>query len=296
VPVESNSDKSVELATAQDLVRSAAKWFIGGLGAIGAVLIAGSQISSVGALQAGSLRLYLAITGVIVGLLAILWAMWRVVDVLAGKRWTFEELVEEWRATKSAASPNAGRWHRWRSRMKHPVGWFLRDTPTALGGFSSPVRILKEFDRSPAGREGLQDLVDLMSELQAKASTVYVAARFQTLRRQIAAGVVVGAAAIILFAWAANPATPQQPAPSLRNANLRGADLRGASLRNADMTGADLSNANLAGADLRGATTTNAIFSNTTCPDGTNSDTTAQRNTSGEPVSGTCAGHLFPAG
>jgi hypothetical protein len=287
------SSLSGELAAAQDLVRSAAKWFIGGLGAIGAVLIAGSQLSSVGALRAGSTRLYLAIAGVIVGLLAILWAMWRVVDVLAGKRWTFEELVDEWKATQS---PGTGRFRRWRSRTAHPVGWFLRDTPSSLGGFRSPVKIKKVYDESEPEREGLGDLVELMNELLDKASTIYISSRFRTLRRQIAAGVLVGAAAIILFAWAANPATPVQPPPSLRNSDLRNADLRGASLRNADLTGADLTGANLLGADLRGAMTTNAIFSNTTCPDGTNSSASTRPNTSGQLVGGTCDGHLIPAG
>jgi hypothetical protein len=278
----SEGGSATELAAARELVRSAAKWFIAGLGAIGAVLVAGSQLSSVGALSPGSARLYLAIAGVIIGLLAILWAMWRVVDVLAGRRWTFEDIVTEWEAT---ASPGTGRLGRWRSRAAHPVGWFLRGAPSSLGGFASPIEIKTVYDESEPGREGLDDLVALMNELLDKSATVHLDSRFRTLRRQIAAGVLAGAAGIILFAWAANPATPEQPAPSLRNADLRGADLRGASLRNADLTGADLTGANLRDADLRGARIMDTVWSDTTCPDGTNSDAV-----------GTCEGHLVPAG
>jgi hypothetical protein len=284
---------STELVAARDLVRSAAKWFIAGLGAIGAVLVAGSQVSSVGALSPGSARLYLAIAGVIVGLLAILWAMWRVVDVLAGWRWTFEDVVTEWEAT---GSPGTGRFARWRNRATHPVGWFLREAPSSLGGFASPVEIKLLYDESEPDREGLGDLVALMDELLEKAATVHLDSRFRALRRQIAAGVLVGAAGIILFAWAANPANPEQPAPSLRNADLRNADLRGASLRNADLTGADLTGANLRDADLRGATITDTVWSRTTCPDGTDSDATARTDATGQTTVATCEGHLIPGG
>ncbi|MGE5830560.1 MAG: pentapeptide repeat-containing protein [Micromonosporaceae bacterium] len=282
-----------DLTAARELVRSAARWFIAGLGAIGVVLVAGSQLSSVGALPAGSARLYLAIGGVVIGLLAILWAMWRVVDVLAGWRWTFEAVVAEWTATERRPR---GRWRQRRSRAQHPVGWFLREAPTALGGFASPIEIKKLYDESQPGRAGLDDLVELMDELLDKAATVHLESRFRALRRQIAGGVLVGAAGIILFAWAANPAIPEQPAPSLRNADLRGADLRGASLRNADLTGADLTGANLLDADLRGARIDDVIWANTTCPDGSDSDATARPDAQGRLVGGTCEGHLSPAG
>jgi hypothetical protein len=131
-----------------------------------------------------------------------------------------------------------------------------------------------------------------MDDLLDKSATVDLETRFRTLRRQIAAGVLVGAAGIILFGWAANPSAPQQPAPSLRNANLQGTDLRGASLRNVDFTGANLTGADLQGADLHGAIIKDTIWSNTTCPDGINSDAIARPNTAGEMIGATCEGHL----
>jgi hypothetical protein len=291
MPSTSEGGAPNELTAARDLVRSAAKWFIAGLGAIGAVLVAGSQLSSVGGLSPGSPRLYLAIAGVIVGLLAILWAMWRVVDVLAGWRWTFEDLVREWVATESLPK---GRFGARRSRVAHPIGWFLREAPSSLGGFASPIEIKDLYDESEPDREGLGDLVTLMNELLDKAATVHLESRFRVLRRQMAAGVLIGAAGIVLFAWAANPATSEQPPPSLRNADLRDADLRGASLRNVDLTGADLTGANLRDADLHGATVSNTIWLRTTCPDGTSSDARARPDVAGRLTGGTCEGHLVP--
>ncbi|MEV6490165.1 pentapeptide repeat-containing protein [Actinoplanes sp. NPDC051633] len=270
------------------MVRTAAKWFVAGLGAIGVVLVAGSQLSSVGSLPPNSIRLYLAITGVLVGLLAILWAMWKVVDVLAPRRWTFEDLIEEWEATPQSQN----RTKKSKSRSPYSVGRFLRESTLSLGGFASPVEIKRIYDESEPDRDGLDDLVALMDDLLDKAATVDLDHRFHILRRHIAGGMLVGAAGIILFAWAANPAKAEQPAPSLRNANLRGADLRGVSLRNVDLTGADLTNATLRGADLRGAVTDKTIWSHTICPDGTDSDARARPDSSGRPAGATCIGHL----
>jgi hypothetical protein len=279
-----NDSTSSDLSEARELVRAAAKWFIAGLGAIGAVLVAGSQLSSVGALDVDSSRFWIAIAGVSIGLLAILWAMWRVVDVLAPGRWSFEDVVRAWE------DPGATSSLPWR-KNRNAVGRYLREHPLALGGFASPRKIQELYDESEADREGLDDLVDLMNDLLEKAATVSLQSRFGALRLQIAAGVMLGAAGIIAFAWAANPADPQQPPPSLRNANLVGAELRGVSLRNVDLAGADLTNADLTGSDLAGAKIDDVTWSNTTCPDGTNSDAALDPS---QDQGGTCSGHLVP--
>lgn len=272
---------ATDLSEARDLVRAAAKWFIAGLGAIGAVLVAGSQLSSVGALDVDSWRFWVALTGVAVGLLAIMWAMWRVVDVLAPERWSFEDVVSAWDAV-----PPGSAW-----RRGNAVGRYFRAHPLALGNFASPREIQGLYQESDPDREGLDDLVALMNDLLEKASTVSLQARFGALKWQIAAGVLAGATGIIAFAWAANPADPEQPAPSLRNTVLVGADLRGVSLRNADLTGADLTRADLTGSDLAGATIEGVTWSHTTCPDGTNSDASKR---AGKKRGGTCEGHLVP--
>jgi hypothetical protein len=210
--------------------------------------------------------------------------MWRVVDVLAPGRWSFEDVVKAWNdASDGSRVP-------WRHR-RTAVGRYLREHPLALGGFGSPKEIQDLYAESDPDREGLDDLVGLMNDLLEKAATVSLQSRFGALKWQIAAGVMLGPTGIIAFAWAANPADPEQPAPSLRNANLIGAELRGVSLRNVDLTGANLTNADLFGSDLRGAKVADVTWSNTTCPDATNSDAASS---SQKPRSGTCLGHLVP--
>ncbi|MFD7161758.1 pentapeptide repeat-containing protein [Kribbella sp. NPDC059898] len=285
-PVQSGDPKS-ELAAARDAVRNAAKWFFTGLGAIAAILVAGSQLSSLGALDAGSTRFRLAVVGVVLGLLAVLWAMSRVVDLLAGSGYTFEHIEADWRATEN---PPTGRFALRRNRSTHAVGWFLRENSTLLANFTSPLEIGTAYRDSGPEREGLGDLLDLMDLLVDESNTIHLQARFRRLRRQIAVGVMIGAVGIVLFAWAANPPDLDQPPASLRNANLRGADLHGTSLRNADISGADLTRANLFDADLRGAKINNVVWSATICPDGVNSDSTASSGRN----DGTCDGHLTP--
>jgi hypothetical protein len=185
---------------------------------------------------------------------------------------------------------------RWRHRSKHAVGWFLRKNPTLFGDYETPLKIKAAYQESDPDREGLDDLVDVMDTLAEQANTIYLQARFRTLRKQIAVSVLIGAVGIVTFAWAANPPDLDQPAATLRNANLRGADLHGASLRNADLSGADLTQANLFDADLRGAKIDGAIWSATVCPDGVNSDSTAPQSSSAAAAKGTCEGHLTPTG
>jgi hypothetical protein len=278
-----------DLSAAREQVRSAARWFIAGLGGIGAVLVAGSQVSSIGALAPGP-RFFAALIGVALGLLAILWAIWHVVDVLAGRRWAFEDVVSEWEHAKAAIGTSATISKS--VRREYPVATFFIEHPSTLSDYESPSAILQLYKESDPERKGLDDLVELMHEIVEKASTVSLSAQFRASRPRIALGVLLGAGGIILFAWAANPATDDAQ-PSMRNAILRGVDFKGSSLRGVDLSGADLTGANLADSDLHGAKVEETIWSGTTCPDGSNSDSRAIRK-NGELVGSTCEGHLTP--
>ncbi|MGW5740810.1 pentapeptide repeat-containing protein [Amycolatopsis sp. NPDC003861] len=286
-----DAESTTQLSSAREIIRSAAKWFIASLGGIGVVLIAGSQLSSIGSLPVDSTRFYFAVAGVIAGLAAILWAMWRVVDILSGKRWTFDDIVAEWNRVETASQ---SKYKKWRSRARNPVGWYLHEHPSSLGQYGSLPEIKDLYDESEPDREGLSDLVRLMDELSDLGATVDLDARFRKLRQQIALGVLVGAAGIILFAWAANPAKPDQPIPSLLYADLRNTNLNGASLRNANLTGANLTGASLRDSDLKGATIKDVIWSNTICPDGTNSNASVRTAQDGRQTPQTCEGHLIP--
>jgi hypothetical protein len=68
--------------SAADRIRETAKWLIASFAAVGAVLVAGSQLSSVGSLRASDARFWLALVGVVIALTAVVIAIGKVVDVL----------------------------------------------------------------------------------------------------------------------------------------------------------------------------------------------------------------------
>src|SRR5689334_10268659 len=80
---------------AMQRIRDAAKWLIGAAAAVGAALIAGTQLSSIGKLSSGW-RLSLAIAGVVLALAAVVFAIWFAVQLLLPVGVTLTELDSEW--------------------------------------------------------------------------------------------------------------------------------------------------------------------------------------------------------
>src|SRR4051794_17292213 len=60
------ADEPVALHPAADRIRETAKWLAVSLGALGTVLVAGSQLSSIGKLDPGSDRLFNAVLGIVI--------------------------------------------------------------------------------------------------------------------------------------------------------------------------------------------------------------------------------------
>jgi hypothetical protein len=78
-----------DLANASDQrIRDAAKWLIGSAAAVGAALIAGSQLSSIGQLEFGwptsdaAARLWVAVLGAMLAIGAVAVAIWRAVRLM----------------------------------------------------------------------------------------------------------------------------------------------------------------------------------------------------------------------
>src|SRR6187549_1471248 len=86
------------------LVREAAKWFVASAAAVGAALVAGSQLSNIGKLPAGlpnnpeNVRFCVAITGACIGLSAVVFIVRASVEILLPVTVTLEDLVQHWDA------------------------------------------------------------------------------------------------------------------------------------------------------------------------------------------------------
>jgi len=284
------------LEAANQRIRDAAKWLIASAAAVGAALIAGSQLSSIGRLDPGP-RLWIAAAGALVGLTAVVWAIWTAVGVLLPVLVLIADLAAGWEKPP---------------RALRPVVRFLHQYPKFLQGVGSPAALITRRDKLVEGlreavaakasagddpealweseeelakaRAGLADVDQRITAVEDIANHEALKARFHACLRRLLAATVLAALGIVAFAWAANP-PPRTVTADLRNAGLVNAFLRDADLRGARLDGADLTGADLTGATLTGASISRAIWRNTTCPDGTNSDANRM----------TCAGHLAPS-
>src|SRR5262249_35134196 len=82
------------LSKGANSLRDAAKWTIGALGAVAVVLLAGSQLSSIGSIDQGW-RLLLAIGAVAIALGAIAFAMWKLFDLLRPSKTSLHTLATD---------------------------------------------------------------------------------------------------------------------------------------------------------------------------------------------------------
>lgn len=273
-----------------DKIRDAAKWLIAAAAAVGAAMIAGSQLSSIGELDLGE-RFAGAVAGAVVALAAVTYVLWQSVRVLVPVAVSLQELERIWNDPKPRADVQA-----------------LKDTHS-LASFDSPGELQKaaaeawtdvERARSDLGKapdKAAQELAERRLEeaqtsyrelddsryaVQGYAAYELLRANFDTLLGKLLVAAVVGASGITVFAWAANPPEPTPASTDLRGADLTGADLRDADLDGADLSGATLTGADLGGASLDGARLKDVVWSGTTCPDGSLSDD----------HDATCLGHL----
>ncbi len=274
------------LDVANNRIREAAKWLVASAAAVGAAMLAGSQLSRIGELPIGwpttpeHARLWVALAGAIAGLAAVVYTIWTAVQILLPKQVLVSELAAGWDRPPRELAP--------------VVAQFKRNQKY-LQGFATPAAVIDLRERLVQKLRAEETEATAKPELQRRIAGVdqritaiedvaiheaLKAAFARTLRRLIGA-TTVAAIGIVAFAWAANP-PKETPTADLRGARLVGAFLRDADLRNAKLDNADLTGADLTGADLTGASLKGVVWRDTTCPDGTSSDANK----------GTCAGHL----
>lgn len=283
-------------------IREAAKWLIGSFAAVGAALIAGSQLSSIGKLPVCAstsidcARLWIAGGGATIALLGVIWAVWTGVRLLAPSRRQASELQADWKEGDAAhdyfkANPGQLQGFKDLDDMEAQVAkaYEEQDNLVARAREAKGKTAKALEDKAWEAYEGVKGLVQRADDVVTIANHVEYVSFFRkkALRRLIFAA---GAAAlgIISFTWAANPPEVSSTA-KLRNANLAKSDLSGANLSGVDFTGAnligvDFTQANLEGADFTNADLGGVTWSGTVCPDGTNSDAADQ----------TCENHLEP--
>lgn len=288
-----------EIANAR--IRDTAKWLIGAFAAVGAALVAGTQLSNLGKLPLctggpGCNRLWAAMAGLVIGIGGVGAAIWIAAAVMTRPNRSTAQLKIEYDDRGSF------------------VRQYFDRNPVSLHGFSDVADLINEerqayeafdklsqqFDQASESEkesivESLSEADDHLADVLARSDAFVSLANqisFSTLFSRRALPGVLGAALAValglgLFAWAANPVERVLPSAGLAGADLSGSDLTNANLGflvldDANFSGANLTNASLDGASVEGAQFEAAIWHNTTCPDGTNSDDNG----------GTCENHL----
>lgn len=294
-----------EIAEARsDQIRDAAKWLVASFAAVGAVLVAGTQFSSIGKLgvcwgfSRECLALWVCLVGIAMALGGVVYAVWTCVELLVPSQLGTADLQAEYEDEKSYL-------HRYLAKNQNYLQAF-KDYRDAQEQELAAQKEAADLDRAYEAatndvtrdeiRPKLQAAADSLEALYPRTEALVYQGNLLVLSGEfkehalgkLLRGAVIAAIGIGAFTWAANPPASVTPRTvSLRSANLAGANLTDASLVGIDLTGADLSGANLTRANLRGAILAgavleNAVWDGTTCPDGEISDD----------VGGSCLLHL----
>lgn len=194
------------LAASLTSLRDTAKWLVTIFGGIAAALIAGAQFSKAGQLQLNDPRLLTAALSALVALVAVGWVIHAALTVLVTGIVSVDELSDESRAD--------------RLKAEHA---FLRQS-TLLADPWTTVKQVRDVAFALAAKQVAGQTLTPIEEWQVSESyrrmelipfyARYGRAldRFERARWAMLGGGGVAALSLLVFAWAANPPTPD-PAP-----------------------------------------------------------------------------------
>jgi len=196
-------------------IRETAKWFATAFAAIGAALIAGSQLSDLGGLS--SPRLGLAAVGGVLALFGVGGAILELVDVLTPERVTLTELAagprlqrvrqsidanpEILRGQYASAGALKQAWDGAITDFRVARDAYSRAAPAAQG----PLKV-----QAQAARTRLVEVDQVARDALRFASYEHLRFRFQRAINAICLAGLVAALGIGIFAWASHPPARRQ--------------------------------------------------------------------------------------
>lgn len=236
-PAATPVSPSDSYAAATESLRSATKWLLTAAAAVGAVLVAGLQLSSVGALVSDELpRLMLALSGLALGLAGVGYMIWRASGLLSDEWILLAQLnLDDFeRRINTKASRASGCrcscWRRFANRRQQSRGRIVREIYDELGVYreelyasvaTSPedlyakLKVANEATRTNAASQ--QGGIDAARVHLAARDVVQFAnyrrtrMRFDLLRRELALATIPVVVGAVLFA-VAQPPTSEKPA------------------------------------------------------------------------------------
>jgi hypothetical protein len=201
-------------SSAVDQMHATAKWVIGIFGAIGAVLVAGTQLSSMGQLAYNDERLGIAVLAFAVGLISVGFVIWHAARVLTEGHVTRDFLERASYTASDCLDIN-----------EYASGYSIN---ALLKGYDDDIKARntlydadRERDLTPNEIEQVKELNGRIQylggavrQLAAAAHYNEVCKLFRSAIRTIFIAGAIGAIAMGIFAWAVNPPTPKDTTPS----------------------------------------------------------------------------------
>jgi hypothetical protein len=220
--IDDDSNASSGYAAQLETLRSAAKWLLAAAAAVGALLVAGLQLTGIGRLPLTSWRLYVALAAAVLTLSAIGYIVKAASNVLTQEWLTLADFTDH-------ATGLPGPWGEGRGAPAYlrPIEDHLTGSRHELFGYAAPTlpelhnklheshMTMWRADLDVATR---QQAAETSSELRKATRDVVQAANyyhvlrlFKALRIRMVWAAVTGVVGITVFAYVVNP--PQDPAP-----------------------------------------------------------------------------------
>ncbi|QKJ20273.1 hypothetical protein [Microbacterium hominis] len=191
------------IQAASDRIRETAKWLTVSFGAIGALLLAGTQLSSIGQLSAGSERLTVAVTGGVLAGLGTIAVLVASVLVATTPVMSLSRLAH----AKPPVGTEAARTDRFLLMGYESVGTLQSAYQTAITERRTAIEQYTgtQTDADRAAQARAQTIDGIVTRLVQVAAHTNLSRRWRNAVWPICIGAVVAAVGVILFVWAANP-------------------------------------------------------------------------------------------
>jgi hypothetical protein len=192
-----------------DRIRDTAKWLIGAYAAVGAVLVAGLQLTSLGKVEDDT-RLWVAIGTAAIALLAVLYGISKIAAVLSpvtvdeekdlGPGSPIEKMTQKAPSLlkKQARTP---------AELQAKYATAVDDYQRKRVAARADPELVPEVERDYRALLAINSTLDYLKKL---ALFQKVDAKFSGAKRRLAGASIVAAACVITFAWAANPSDDDQ--------------------------------------------------------------------------------------
>lgn len=194
-----------------DRLRDTSKWLIGAYAGVGAILVAGLQLTSLGKVEDDT-RLWLAIAGAAAALLAVTLGIGAIARVLAPVSVVDNDDLgaNSEMQTLTASDPL------WLKGMAPDLQTLRTEYTQALTTYQNARAVARdtpstEADEAKANaRAAMLALFDPLDRLRKQVLFNKVQNRFKDAKRLLLLSSLVVAAGVIAFAWAANPSDDDQ--------------------------------------------------------------------------------------